>query len=140
MTIMKGFGEKVSLDTLGKESSNLISQFKGLARMSNKTTQQVAEMTQRMLGSEAIRSKMMRLSSAKERKAMQRGILEEAERNRKLGISLETTFALAEKQAAFGDNKLIDKITESFKLEQIAYVANESNRPETVARADFQTN
>lgn len=128
MDILKGFGENVDLNTLGDETERMTNQFGKLGRMSGKTSQEVADMTARMLDSGAVRTKMMRLNSAQERKAMKDGILMEAERNKKLGISLEQTFALAEQSAARADTKLIDKITDSYNVEQLAHQVGMSRK------------
>jgi len=120
MDILKGFGEKVGLNDIADQSEIMINQFAKLGRMSNKTTSEVASMTQKMLGSEAVRNKMLKMQTVQERKAYKDSILKEAERNKKLGISLESTFAMAEKAAGLSDRGVMDRMKESMVVAMVA--------------------
>lgn len=128
MDILKGFGEKIGLDDIAKETDVMVQQFAKLGRMSNKSTSEIAKMTAKMLSGENVRLKMLKMKTVQERKAYKDGLLKEVERNKMLGISLEASFAIAEKAAGLGDRDVMSRMKESMVLAMAAAQSGMSNQ------------
>lgn len=110
MKAMAGIGVSLTGDELRDGTSRLMKDFQKLAQISNKSSTEVAEMTNRFLDSSAIREKMGQLRTKQERIAFQANLRSDMERNVKLGISFEQTFQMAEKMANFEQADVQDRM------------------------------
>lgn len=127
MNTLKSMGGDTDLDQLGEETHDLISQFEILGKMSGKSTMEIGQMSAKFMESDAVRTKMMRMRDKTERLEFIKNTNEQAIRNKKLGISIDKTLAMAEQAAAQGDKDYLTKLKESFAMAQAAQMAGLGN-------------
>lgn len=110
MEVMASIGVKLSPDELQEGTSKLMTDFQALAQISGKSSEEIAGMTNRFLDSSAIREKIGQLQGKQERIAFHANLRADLERNKKLGISFEQTFKMAEQMATFGQADVVDRM------------------------------